>query len=196
MSSLKRVWIGLVILLSACGGGYDSGGGGGSGRQYVFMSAATVLGNLGGLAGADSLCAGYAAGAGLSGGPWKAWLSDESTNAIDRIADAGPWYLVGTYTVAFNTKAQLGALNPSTPDINISESGATVPYYNGTSLAVWSGSESGGTASPGYTCLNWSTSSSSSPAKIIAIPNGSPMVVSDATCAGAVGGIHLICLEQ
>lgn len=195
--SLQRVWIGLVILLSACGGGYDSGGGGGSGRQYVFMSAATVLGNLGGLAGADSLCASYAAGAGLSDGPWKAWLSDETTNAIDRIVDAGPWYLVGTYnTVAFNTKAQLGALTPSTQHINISESGATVPYYNGTSLAVWSGSESGGTASAGNTCASWSTSSSGSPAKIIAIPNDSPMVVSDATCDGAAGGIHLICLEQ
>jgi hypothetical protein len=58
-----------------------------------------------GLEVADGLCTSLASAASL-GGTWKAWLSDYQNNAIDRIADVGPWYLVDG-TMIFHNKANL-----------------------------------------------------------------------------------------
>lgn len=59
-----------------------------------------------GLASADKLCANIAAAAGFSG-TWKAWLSDSKTDAIGRIAEAGPWYNTSRSSILFRNKNDL-----------------------------------------------------------------------------------------
>ncbi len=53
----------------------------------VFVTSTTQNGNLGGLGGADAICAARAAAAGLTG-VYKAWLSDASTAVGSRITRA------------------------------------------------------------------------------------------------------------
>lgn len=52
--------------------------------KKVFLSSATYTGNLGGLVGADTKCQGLANAAGLSG-TFRAWLSDATSSAGDRL---------------------------------------------------------------------------------------------------------------
>ena len=122
-----------------------------SGKR-IFVTATSYTGNLGGLAGADSKCNSSAQGAGVTG-TWKAWLSDDGTaNAIDRIADVGPWFLVGTTTKAFNNKANLTSVPLHAIDRN--EQGALVDSTN--NIPVWTGTASGGTRTTN-TCFGWTT---------------------------------------
>ncbi|HVU49782.1 MAG TPA: choice-of-anchor D domain-containing protein [Polyangia bacterium] len=58
--------------------------------NYMFVTSATVIpGRLNGIAGADAECAQLATTAGLPG-TYKAWISDNATNANSRIG-AGGW---------------------------------------------------------------------------------------------------------
>ena len=54
-------------------------------HNYVFVTSKTFQGNLSGLSGADTICSSAAEEAGLPGS-YKAWLSDDNSNAIDRFA--------------------------------------------------------------------------------------------------------------
>lgn len=129
--------------------------------KRVFVTVTDYDGNLkgkvsgaaSGLAAGDKLCQ-LAADAAVLGGTWKAWLSDGSTNtnAIDRIADVGPWYLVDGTTKVFNNKANL-ATSPLQV-INRNENGGLV------SADVWTGTSAGGTASD--SCNGWATINSGS----------------------------------
>jgi hypothetical protein len=121
-------------------------GGGAAAGKHIFLTSISYNGNLGGLAGADSKCSTVAAGANLPGS-WKAWLSDSSTSAIDRIDDVGPWFLVNG-TKAFNNKANLA----STPleAVNVTEQGHAVFG------AVWTGTNSSGVKG-NYNCRDWSS---------------------------------------
>jgi hypothetical protein len=101
-----------------------------------------------GLEGADNLCNKAAHAAGL-GGAWVAWLSDTKTNAIDRIADVSPWYLVDGRTRIFADKDAL-TLSPERA-IDKNERGQP------TGGLVWTGTSSGGFAS-GSDCLDWTSS--------------------------------------
>src|SRR4051794_29892575 len=73
----------------------------------VFITRTGYTGDLkgqsgatSGTSGADSLCYAAASAAGL-GGEWRAWVSERYEDAIDRIVDEGPWYLVDRRTLAF-----------------------------------------------------------------------------------------------
>lgn len=59
-----------------------------------------------GLESGDKLCANLAAAANL-GGTFKVWLSDATTNAINRIAEAGPWYNTSRSDILFKSKLDL-----------------------------------------------------------------------------------------
>jgi hypothetical protein len=61
-----------------------------AGVNIVFATSTTQNGNLGGLAGADQLCATRASAAGLTGN-YVAWLSTSSVDAIDRLGGASGW---------------------------------------------------------------------------------------------------------
>ena len=128
----------------------------------VFVTEERYLGNLGGLAGADATCQ-AAADEALLGGTWTAWLSDESTDAIDRIPD-GEYRLLDETLVA-NDKADLtdGTLKAY---INLTENGNTRDAF------VWTGTASDGTGvvdseedddtTPLSNCNNWTDNSSQS----------------------------------
>ncbi len=118
---------------------------GGAPVKRVFVTRTQYIGNLrvqgsasDGPTGADNLCA-TAAQAATLGGTWRSWLSDTKTNAIDRISDVGPWYLVDGKTKVFNNKANL-ATTPSMP-IQMDETGALVAVADN----VWTGTSTGGT---------------------------------------------------
>jgi hypothetical protein len=103
----------------------------------------------------QAICSARAAAAGNLGGSWKAWLSDETTNAADRIAEAGPWYEVlpsdstEIPAVLFNNKSHL--LTVPSRRIQRDEQGRDVtsgPDY------VWTGTSVGGRRAA-ESCRGW-----------------------------------------
>lgn len=131
-----------------------------AGRKRVFVSGfpptqgdlKTAGAGADGLAGGDNLCA-AAATRGALGGTWTAWLSTTAVNAIDRVADVGPWYRIDQTTLVFPTKAAL--LSPPLVPINVDETGAMASGLGG----VWTGTLANGTVSAGNTCLDWTSAS-------------------------------------
>jgi hypothetical protein len=134
---------------TSSGGGGGAGGSGGStdtgGHKAVaFVTSATYNGNLqmagngtSGLDGADKLCQKAATDAGLTG-TFKAWLSDKTTNAIDRLKDVeGGWYTAGSAPyLIFDSKASI----PAGPKSSI-----TNEKGNGLAAEVWTGTQTDGT---------------------------------------------------
>lgn len=125
----------------------------------VFITSLSYDGNFAGapvsfdpaIEGADDACNTAATNAGLTG-TWTAWLSDNNTDAIDRIFDGGVKYQLINGTVIANNRTDLtdGTL---TAGINIDESGNEVlPAF-----PVWTATAIDGT-NPGVgTCDNWTT---------------------------------------
>lgn len=106
-------------------------------KQIVFVTSATYNGAMGGLVGADQACNNLAKSAGLSGA-FKAWLSDSSTDARDRVT-GGPWFTVQNDLVACDT-AELTTTGVRHP-INLTESSGASPME-----LVWTGTRYDGTA--------------------------------------------------
>jgi hypothetical protein len=108
------------------------------GHKRVFTTSTVVPANFngtGGLLAADLVCN---TAAGSLGGTWRAWLSDSSTNAIDRILSDGPWYRIDG-PMAFANHAALG-VGPSVP-LTITETlGTANDIYS-----VWTGTDFDGT---------------------------------------------------
>jgi len=104
-----------------------------------------------GLAGADDACTTAATGAGQTG-TWTAWLSDNATDAADRINNGGgaPYQLINGTVIANNMADLLdGTLDAP---ILIDESGNTVAG----AFQVWTSTAADG-INPGVgTCTNWS----------------------------------------
>jgi hypothetical protein len=133
----------------------------GQGKKRLFETSARFKGDLvaaaiagggsvaTGLAAGDELCNQAAAAAGL-GGIWIAWLSDGTTDAIDRIQDVGPWYRLDGAEV-FASKAALTG-NPLV-ELWVTEK-CTI-----SDLAVWTGTLSNGTKAAN-TCNDWRSSAS------------------------------------
>jgi hypothetical protein len=130
----------------------------GSEVVQVFVTSDTFNGNLGGLDGADTKCTAAATAAGL-GGNWTAWLSDNATNARDRIPD-GEYRLLNETVVANN----LDDLTDATVDaaINLDEEQSTVT----TNTDVWIATATDGTNQGFSSCLNWSTPDSAERGRI------------------------------
>lgn len=131
--------------------------------KRAFLTSVTYNANLqrgggasSGLAGADKLCHEVAASAEL-GGTWRAWLSDSSTDAIDRIEDASPWYNTDRSAVLFPNKASLGTKPYDTfGPLLLDERGAR--FAPGARMYAWTGTEGGGRGSQ-YTCTDWTSES-------------------------------------
>jgi hypothetical protein len=175
-------------------------------KKHVFVTSKAFNGDLktagngaDGLQGADKLCASAATAAGLSG-TWKAYVSGTvngaTSNAPDRIADVGPWYLLdGTLAVA--TKAQLSAAISHA--IGVDELGSTGPgaVWTGTRLGTytqacenpggdsWASADQGaqGTGGSALDATEWSAGTST-----LGAPNALAM------CSD--GSLHLYCFEQ
>lgn len=116
----------------------------------VFVDTGTYSGSLGGLAGADSICATAATNAGLAG-TFIALLSTSNVNARDRLAGSRGWTLVDGTPIADTVESlfdQHALFNP----IRLTAGGA--PRV----AAPWSGSSVNGKTSTA-TCLDWTDGS-------------------------------------
>ena len=144
--------------------------------KKVFLASGWGTGNLStwpgaggnsGLAAGDAICRARAAAAGLANADrFKAWLSDSTTNAKDRITSDGPWVRLDGVPIAEN-KADLldGSLFTS---INLTETGL---YYG--NYGVWSGTTDNGVKTPN-TCNDWTDGSSGFMGSFGVAPNAGP----------------------
>lgn len=102
-SAVKRLMTVAILLALGCSdtpaapNGGDGGTGGGS---RIFVTEMERSGDLGGISGADALCASEAAAAGLEG-EFRAWLSTASSPVGDRLVQSTePYVLVDGTRVA------------------------------------------------------------------------------------------------
>ena len=85
---------------SGTGGEAGTGGDAGPSEWRIFRTATIQNADLGGIEGADGICAAQASAAGLQG-EFKAWLSTVSLPVFDRVTRAnGPYVLVDGTIVA------------------------------------------------------------------------------------------------
>lgn len=134
----------------------------GSPPKRIFLTSQLFAANLGGLAGADAICQRLANAAALTG-TYKAWLSDSTVSAAERLTHAAvPYVRVDGYVVAQNwtalTSGQLMTI------IDATESGALVSLANGScsygggvvQSLVWTNTQPDGSiASTLDSCANW-----------------------------------------
>jgi hypothetical protein len=112
------------------------------GPKRVFVTSAVYQGGLlGGLSGADAKCAAHAKAAGLSG-TFKAWLSDDTTAAADRLTHSRDEYtLLSGTRVGDNWDDLVHASLQHA--INVDENGTQVPPPSDPMIggAVWTGTD-------------------------------------------------------
>jgi hypothetical protein len=118
---------------------------------------------------------------------WRAWLSSSSVDAIDRIEDVGPWYLVDRTTLVFESAAQL-ATGPSAP-VDMSERGETL-----TGKAVWTGTAAEGIRAS-TTCADWSSDRGNVEGQVgRSNQTGATWTTSTVESCGLYAGLY--CIEQ
>ena len=131
---------------------------------FVTSSGSGRGGDLGGLDGADRICATLAQAAGAPDRSWRAYLSTQATagqpaiNARDRIG-AGPWRNARGELIA-GSVAELHAGNNLTKQTAVTERGEVVPGVGDTPVQhdILTGSQADGTAfatAEDRTCGNW-----------------------------------------
>lgn len=130
--------------------------------KIAFVTSVYGDGNLAGWSDAggatginagDNICKARAASAGLSNSDkFKAWLSDSTTNAIDRLSYTGPWVRIDGVKIA-DSKTDLtdGTIFSS---ISQTENGDYVG-----NVWVWTGTLQSGNVSAGH-CNNWTNGTS------------------------------------
>jgi hypothetical protein len=120
--------------------------------RIVFVTEGTYTGDVGGIVGADTKCQADADAAGLAG-TFKAWLSDTSTSPDDTFNQSGAPYVLVDGTVVADDWSDL---TDTTIDhaIDMTAAGVTVPPPGAHAIPVWTGTETGGTASFDH-CDNW-----------------------------------------
>lgn len=157
--------------------------------KRLFVTSTTHTGNLGGLAGADSICEARATGAGLDSG-WTAFLSDSLSPAPGRVAEAGAWTLVHDRTIVFRD-----LYAPVFTSI-LDEHGQPVPDGS----RVWTGTLADGTADLENLCSNWTSSGQESFGAagdpLLVTPDDSPRWMYLAGALRCASPAHLYCMEQ
>jgi hypothetical protein len=141
--------------------------------RYVFVTASARDGILGGLSGADSKCQTEATNAGLTG-TYKAWLSDATTSAANRLEHfTGQYKLVDGSVVA----TSWNQFTDGILDHAINKTAANGSISSGN---VWTGSNANGTtATMRNNCDNWTDNSGGPEGTTTAI--GTTMTVNDFT---------------
>ncbi|MFY0539729.1 DUF4215 domain-containing protein [Nannocystis pusilla] len=132
-------------------------------KRFVFLSSASYTGvQVNKIDNADVLCDSLASKSpvpGLQMRKFKAWLSDGSTHAIDRIGSyEGEYVLVNGTVLASGSQAfKVAALKAM---INVTETGMQVPWLmaacNSSADGVWTGTQADGTADSAN-CNNWTS---------------------------------------
>jgi hypothetical protein len=118
------------------------------GVVQVFRTSSTYKPgfDFGGLAGGDAICQERAEAVGLNG-TWTAWLSDDNTDAIDRIPDGEYQLLSGAGVIADNKDD----LTDGWLKAPIVEDEFGVPFAES---QVWTGTDADGTRTDAN-CNNW-----------------------------------------
>ena len=137
--------------------------------SFFVTSQTSATGNLGGLAGADTTCQRLAAAVGQGNRFWRAYLSverdpsnsNQAANARDRIG-VGPWHNATGALVANNLE-ELHA-RTGDPSMFVDERGQRINgQWTGSPSPVQhdmlTGSNADGTLMRGFTCGDWTSSS-------------------------------------
>jgi len=122
--------------------------------KIIFLTTSSYKGKLGGLAGADLLCAKEASDAGLNG-TFKAWLSDDSTSAKSRLTHSSQPYKLVTGTTIADDWDDLTDGSIKTR-INIDAQGEI-----SSNTYAWTNTSSNGNkySSSGSSCISWTNNS-------------------------------------
>ncbi len=121
-------------------------------ERRMFVTSQSYAGDFGGVAAADSICQ-VLSQAAVLGGRWKAFLSDSTAGALERLQEAGPWFRIengSRKTKVFNNRVgfTVGAL-------------ATINDEYGNSVVnngrVWTGTRADGGTDGAQTCSEWSS---------------------------------------
>jgi len=200
--SEARVMVALgYVVLIGCGGGpaapgaKDSGGTDGTtatdggnppGSKRIFITATGYTGNLAGSAGADTICTAASDVVGL-GGRWTAWISTASSDALSRIQEVGPWFLLDG-TMVFTNKANFRTM-PLAP-IAVDEHGVAVAA----GAVVWTGTLTGGIHSA--TDCQGFTAADSTVAGTVGITSSVMSWTSAVSTANCASALSLYCIEQ
>jgi hypothetical protein len=175
------------------GGDGATGGAGGIGgspstERRIFVTSTVQTAALGGIAGADALCATQAADANLDG-EFKAWLSTTSSSVVDRLShDGGPFVRVDE-TIVANDWADLldGALlAPIDRD-------ATGQARTGD---VWTGTLSTGASYAVSDCAAFTSGSGSSGHALCGSSTSTTATWTDNQPASCPSTLRLYCIEQ
>ncbi len=127
----------------------------------VFVTSTLQNGNLGGLAGADAICAARATAASLPG-TYVAWLSTSTVNALDRLGSAKGFVRVDGKPFA-NAPADIVANKIFNP-LRIAEDGSDVSSSvvpGSSTLTVYTGTLGDGTVATGATCSDFTDTAGS-----------------------------------
>lgn len=154
--------------------------------KRVFVTAATFTGDLGGAAGADGECTTAATAAGRTG-TWKAWVSTTAEDAIDRMADVGPWLDYSNQTI-FASKAAM--TSPPSVVLNTDEAG-----FNVVPSPMRTGTAADGTLSVNGNCADWTDATIDVFGNAGQVANDTVGWTDQAAITCAQQG-HLICFEQ
>ncbi len=161
--------------------------GGEPARKVVFISATLYMGDLGGLAGADSECQSAAESIGLQG-TYRAWLSDSTGSPSTRFAQADVPYVLLDGSVVADDWSDLtdGTLNVA---INLNE------LLGASSGNVFTNTTPSGTVWDETDCTDWTDSAGSIPG------NGFPPNADATWTQGGKGSncfdtLHIYCFEQ
>jgi len=164
--------------------------------KVVFVSSAGGNANLGswaqaggetGVLAGDNICQELASTSGLSNpGSFKAWLSDSTTDAVDRLLSDGPWVRVDGVLVA----ASKSALVNSMLETSIAVTEETQYHWYG----VWTGTLQDGTKSAS-SCSDWTLGiGSAGEGGDTSYSDNSSWTAIFAT--GCSAGYHLYCFED
>ena len=138
-----------------------------------------------GIEAADSICNNYAAALNLEdAGSYKAWISDDNTNARDRFVNDGPWFTPDGIPVAENLA-----------DLTDGEIIAPINQRFFSNHRVWTGTDEFGMRVMGANCGGWTGASGSGRAGLSDSITVNWTNWGNTTCA--VGGVgHLFCLSD
>ncbi len=159
-------------------------------ERRVFVTSQTYQGNFGGIAAADSICRHLARAADLRG-RWRAFLSDEQTDAIDRIRDRGPWHRTDLQAIIFNNKFgfTVGANTAIRNEYNVSLLGAR----------AWTGTRADGRVNGQQHCGNWTDSTAYATTgrpNAVLHNEGARWMFDDQGTRPCTQRAHLYCFEQ
>lgn len=112
--------------------------------------------NLGGIAGADAICASLAEVAGSGDKTWRAYLSTSDENARDRIG-SGPWHNAKGELIAASLDDLHGDANAISKQTGLTEKGDVINGRGDTPNQhdILTGSNADGTYATDMTCGDW-----------------------------------------